>query len=248
MTSKQLELNFENKNPGSEAKKLEPITPTFFQDKLPKKINTDTEARTDSNKVKSIPKVREENALERIARINYEYGDSNKRPDHLDNKNIYSFEDRSKKDAKNINNKPHRYPTRATPEQFGKLAERVERQRQMSGGPSSWDLFKQTANTPEERNELKRILNKEYYKNGPKNMDPDDLKYIGKHKSQTEPIKIEIPRVSSYEALLRPKPKISEIPIEQQIKVLADKRLEREQKAWDSAHGQAGIANILRPK
>ena len=32
---KQLELNFENKSPGSEVKKPEPISPTLFQDSLP---------------------------------------------------------------------------------------------------------------------------------------------------------------------------------------------------------------------
>ena len=35
---KQLELNFENKSPGSEAVKPEPITPTYFQDKIPKNV------------------------------------------------------------------------------------------------------------------------------------------------------------------------------------------------------------------
>ena len=38
-------------------------------------------------------KPRQENVIERINRINYEYGDSKKRPKHLDNKDIYSFED-----------------------------------------------------------------------------------------------------------------------------------------------------------
>ena len=71
-------------------------------------------------------KPREENVLERIGRINYEYGDSKKRPLHMDNKKIYSFEDRFRKDAKNIND-------RATPEQVGKLAERLEKSRQMTG-------------------------------------------------------------------------------------------------------------------
>ena len=33
-------------------------------------------------------KPRQENVLERIERINYEYGDSKKKPKHLDNKNI----------------------------------------------------------------------------------------------------------------------------------------------------------------
>ena len=292
---KQLELNLFENTLLPETKE-DKITPTYFQDKIPKsvvekKIATMGDPKSNGawknfvdkndkfekeklnnlkNKNKPITKVKElsgnsgsehhsgfvgdvalsagpgkekprqENITERIDRIKYEYNDSNKRPAHLDNKNIYSFEDSHKKAPG--------YPTRATPEQFGKLAERVERQRQMSGGPDSWEMFKETADTPEERNELKRMLNKDYYKYGPKNMDPSDLKFIGKHKSQTAPIKIEIPRVSIDETLFAQRPKISEIPIEQQIKVLADQRLEREQKAWDNAHGQAGIANILRPK
>ena len=43
---------------------------------------------------------REENIEERIARVQYELGDKKERPKHLDNKNIYSFEDRPKKVAK----------------------------------------------------------------------------------------------------------------------------------------------------
>ena len=46
----------------------------------------------------------------------------------------------------NINN---RYPTQASPEQFGKLAERIERSRQMTGGPSTWDIYKKAADTPQ---------------------------------------------------------------------------------------------------
>ena len=43
------------------------------------------------------PKPREENVEERIARIQYEYmPEKTERPKHLDNKNIYSYEDREK--------------------------------------------------------------------------------------------------------------------------------------------------------
>ena len=42
------------------------------------------------------PNVREENALERIDRINYEFGQTKVRPTHLDNKNIVSFEDKQR--------------------------------------------------------------------------------------------------------------------------------------------------------
>jgi len=54
---------------------------------------------------KTNTKVREENALERIKRINYEFGETKERPKHLEDKNIYSFEERFEKDSNNINNK-----------------------------------------------------------------------------------------------------------------------------------------------
>ena len=41
-------------------------------------------------------KVREENAVERIDRIKYEFGESKKRPSHLDNKNIVSWESKQR--------------------------------------------------------------------------------------------------------------------------------------------------------
>ena len=47
------------------------------------------------------PKVREENALERINRINYEFKVTKVRPEHLDNKNIVSWEDKQKAVRKN---------------------------------------------------------------------------------------------------------------------------------------------------
>ena len=50
-------------------------------------------------------KPREENAVERINRINYEFIQTKERPKHLDDKNIYSFEERFEKNSKNINNK-----------------------------------------------------------------------------------------------------------------------------------------------
>jgi len=96
----------------------------------------------------------------------------------------------------NINN---RYPTQATPEQFGKLAERVERARQMTGEKkqlSSWEIMKKAADTPQEKKEIREIIREDYKKNGPKNMDPDDLKLIGKGKI-TPNIKIDVSGISS---------------------------------------------------
>ena len=95
--------------------------------------------------------------------------------------------------ANNINKRPvakltnkvpvYQYPTRGTPEQVGKLVERVERARQTSGDEpemSTWNLLKKTADTPEEKKEIRAIIQEDYKKHGPKDMDPDDLKWIGK--------------------------------------------------------------------
>ena len=50
------------------------------------------------------PKVREENAIERINRIKYEFGQTKVRPEHLDNKNIVSWEDKQRAVRKNDSN------------------------------------------------------------------------------------------------------------------------------------------------
>ena len=146
------------------------------------------------------------------------------------------------------NGKENVYPSQATPTQVGELAKRLEEGRQMTGEPNTWDLMKMTAHTREEKNELKRILNKQYYKNGPKDMDPEDLKYINKHKSQITSPKIETPTVSFNPTLVsKPTPPTPQISIEETIKVLADERLKKEQRTWDRQHGRSGITDLLRP-
>ena len=94
------------------------------------------------------------------------------------------------------NNINKRHPTQASPEAFGKLAERIERSRQMTGGPSTWDIYKKAADTPQEKKEIREIIREDYKKHGPKNMDPDDLKLIGKGKI-TPNIKIDVSGISS---------------------------------------------------
>ena len=47
----------------------------------------------EKNKAAEKAKPRQENVIELIDRINYEFGNSKERPKHLDNKSIYSFED-----------------------------------------------------------------------------------------------------------------------------------------------------------
>ena len=145
----------------------------------------------------STPKPRQENVIERINRINYEYGNSKERPKHLDNKSIYSFEDQ-KLFKNNINRKPN-YPTRASPEQFGKAAERIERARQQSGSEmNTWEIMKAVANTPAEKKEIRETILRDYKKNGAKNMAETDLKWIGKSRVQNavNEIKIDVKGIS----------------------------------------------------
>ena len=97
----------------------------------------------------STPKPRQENVIERINRINYEYGNSKERPKHLDNKSIYSFEDQEIF-KNNINRKEPVALKFASPKQVGQLAERLETSRQRTGEESTWNSMKRTAKTPAE--------------------------------------------------------------------------------------------------
>ena len=87
----------------------------------------------------------------------------------------------------------------ASPKQVGQLAERLETSRQMTGEESTWNSMKRTAKTPAEKKEIRNIIWEDYKKNGAANMDPDDLKWIGKAKSQ-QPImdfKLDVDGISS---------------------------------------------------
>ena len=76
------------------------------------------------------------------------------------------------------------YPTQATPEAVGKLAESLERHRQQTGEMSTWNVMKATAKTPQEKKEIRDIIKEDYKKRGAKDMADADLKWIGKAKSQ----------------------------------------------------------------
>ena len=97
--------------------------------------------------------------------------------------------------SNNINDKM--YASHATPEQVGKLAERLERSRQMTGEESTWNSMKRTAKTPAEKKEIRQIILEDYKKNGAKDMDPDDLRWIGKGKLNPIEIKIDVDGITS---------------------------------------------------
>ena len=269
---KQLELNFENKKEKEDkpqylynpvTNKLDDVnSPTYFQDIVsgPEKIKIEKKIATmGDDKSKGAWKAH-------VARNNrYEAEQKEKFKSIVENSStpVSKAPQGSPKHKSDIisyinkmndiygNGKENIYPSQATPTQVGDLAKRLEESRQSTGEPNTWDLMKMTAHTSEEKNEIKRILNKQYYKRGPKDMDPEDLKYIGKHKSQTQTVypKVEIPRVSIDENLIskptrQPEPEIS---LTELIKIRADERLKKEQRAWDHQHGRSGITDLLRP-
>ena len=66
----------------------------------------------------------------------------------------------------------------------------------MTGEESTWNSMKRTAKTPAEKKEIRQIILEDYKKNGSANMDPDDLRWIGKGKLNPIEIKIDVSGVS----------------------------------------------------
>ena len=87
--------------------------------------------------------------LNYIATKNFEYGNGPKPQTLVHDLPILKNNINNKPVAKLTNKVPvYKYPRQASPEAFGKLAERVERARQMTGEPkemSTWDLLKKAA-------------------------------------------------------------------------------------------------------
>jgi len=153
------------------------------------------------------------------------------------------------------------------------IAQRLKNAR----GPSSWDLIKQVATRPEDKKDIRDIINKEYKRNGMQNLSKDEIKYVDK--SLIKPVKIfdsldpnSFPSDETQRrALLTPEkftkpPQYPEVilgspaevsqttinkderPVEQIVQELADKRLVHEQRDWDHRYGKGGITSLKRPE
>jgi hypothetical protein len=142
------------------------------------------------------PKVRQETSLERIERINYEFGDATlKKPAHMNNNNIVTFENWGQRP------KPFNHQERDT------YPSDKDQQQKMN----TWDMLVESAKMdPKDENskDTKRMLMKQYYNKkglGREYMNDSELKLIGKHKSQLEKPKpvIENPSLS-FEPLIKP--------------------------------------------
>jgi hypothetical protein len=90
-------INFELKLPATKNKTRDQIAMDWMIDKARReavrKPNAVPPKTKTIQKFKKGGKPRQENALERINRIKYEFGETKEKPAHLDNKNIYSFEE-----------------------------------------------------------------------------------------------------------------------------------------------------------
>ena len=146
-----------------------------------------------STSKKPTPKVRQETASERIERITYEYDDNNKKPDHMNNPNIVTYENWGKRPKAFKHEDKSTYPS-----------DMDQRQKM-----NTWDMLVESAKMdPKDENskDTKRMLMKQYYNKDQRGyMNDSELKLIGKHKSQLEKAK-PIINISSFEPLLRPVP------------------------------------------
>ena len=154
---------------------------------------------------KPTPKVRQETSMERIERINYEFGDATlKKPAHMNNPNIVTFENWGQRP------KPFSHHDRST------FPSDKDQQQKMN----TWDMLVESAKLdPKDENskDTKRMLMKQYYNKkglGREYMNDNELKLIGKHKSQLETPKpvIEKPTLSLapiYRPVPTPEPEVS---------------------------------------
>ena len=149
--------------------------------------------------------MRQETSLERIERVNYEFGDATlKKPAHMNNPNIVTFENWGQRP------KPFSHHDRST------FPSDKDQQQKMN----TWDMLVESAKLdPKDENskDTKRMLMKQYYNKkglGREYMNDNELKLIGKHKSQLETPKpvIEKPTLSLapiYRPVPTPEPEVS---------------------------------------
>jgi flagellar biosynthesis GTPase FlhF len=104
---------------------------------------------------------------------------------------------------------------------------------------NTWDLMLDVRKSPEETKEMKRILNREFYKRGPKYMSEKELKLIGQHPSQKKPIVVE--------EIKKPKVEVPQEPVEVTIKKRADARYQKELEEYEKRYGRGGLAVFFRP-
>ena len=180
-------------------------------------------------------KPRTETFNERITRLHHDYDDGPK-PAHYDNKKIITMEKRAelaekiKRPKKFDNNDPSTYPS--------------NQKKTMN----TWEAMVELAKNPKDRDdrlqagEIRKTILKNY--RDPvmrEHLGDDELKLIGKHKSQLAP-KVTIK--PTYVAPIPPTPKEPEVPIEEQIKKFADAEKQKRISNLRNTVGAGGIAEV----
>ena len=182
-------------------------------------------------------KPRTETFNERITRLHHDYDDGPK-PAHYDNKKIITMEKRTelaekiKRPKKFDNNDPSTYPS--------------NQKKTMS----TWEAMMELAKNPKDRDdrleagEIRKTILKNY--RDPvmrKYLGDDELKLIGKHKSQLVPKIISKP---TYVAPIPATPKEPEIPLEEQIRIRANRRHQEQLKGLTDKYGDGGVMRIIK--
>ena len=144
-------------------------------------------------------------------------------------------------------NVPYKKDTR-TPNDKKRQNFNIQQRLKNTRGPSTWDLIKQTAKTPQEKREVRETIN-EQYKKDPSNLSRDEFKYVDR--DLIKPVKVtEYPEVVLGSPPEVPQTTINrnDKPVELIVKELADERLVHEQRDWDRRYGKSGITSLKRPE
>ena len=185
--------------------------------------------------VAKIVRPRTETLTERFERLHHTYDDGPK-PSHYDNKNIVTMEKRAELKEKVSrpkifkNDDPSTYPS--------------NQKKTMN----TWELMMELAKNPKNRDdrlqagEMRKTILKNY-KNPVmrEHLGDDELKLIGKHKSQLAP---KVTTKLAYVAPIPPTPKEPEVPIEEQIKKFADAEKQKRISNLRNTVGTGGIAEV----
>ncbi len=208
-------------------------------------------------------KPRTETFNERITRLHHDYDDGPK-PAHYDDKNIITMEKRAELNKKVSGPKSLKkiQVEKTTPnnitEYFTKEANKLKpfKNNDPSTYPSAqkktlntWEAMLELAKNPKNRDdrleagEMRKTILKNY--RDPvmrKHLGDDELKLIGKHRSQLFPK--EEPILTATPAVV--KPKVPEIPLEEQIRIRANRRHQEKLKGLTDKYGNDGVMRIIK--
>ena len=143
--------------------------------------------------------------------------------------------------------KDTRSPNAIKKDAFEEKKYNIKQRLKNTRGLSDWELITKTAKSPQEKREVREIVNNNY-KRDPSSIFPEDRKWLDK--DLVEPVKItEYPEVVLGSPPEVPQTTINRNskPVEQIVKELADERLVHEQKDWDHRYGKSGITSLKRP-